>query len=186
MKRLFPIAAVICLLALGTWSCKEKKKSDDIIVAKYVPDGPKEPIRMTVDKRVTPVEWLGKNYTITINRAPADSLPMLKDETGQEYVDNSVSVVIQRSDNTMFFRHLFTKNSFSSYVDASFRSEGCLENIVFHGIEDDNLKFGAVVSRPGNEDEFVPIDVKIDRNGSISISQGKLFDRDEDADSLGV
>ena len=58
-----------------------------------------------------------------------------------------------------------------------------LENIVYHGIEDNNLKFGVVVSRAGNEDEFIPLDLAIDRKGGMSIKLGKLFDSIDEGDS---
>jgi hypothetical protein len=180
MRKYIPALLAAAVIVFGAASCKEKKKSDDIIVAKYVPEGPGDPIRMSVDKRTTNVEWLGKSYIVEITRTPSDSLPMLKDETGQQYVDNSVSLTIKRSDGSKFMSHIFTKNAFNSYIDASFRATGCLENVVFHGVENNLLTFGAVVSRAGSDDEFVPIDIKIDRNGGISMSLGQLFDRDDE------
>ena len=176
MKRTFPLLVVAGMLMLGITACKEKKKSEDIIIAKYVPEGPKSPIRMDTDQRSKAVEWLGGSYSIVTSREAADSLPMLKDETGQEYIDNRVTITILRSDNTVFLKKQFTKNSFASYVDAGFRQTGMLENIIFHGVEDGRLKFGAVVSKPGSDDEFIPLDLCVDRQGGLTITQGKLFD----------
>jgi hypothetical protein len=79
-------------------------------------------------------------------------------------------------------KKVFSKKTFSSYVDDDFRKNGIFENLVFHGIDDRRLKFGAVVSRPGNEDEFIPLDVMIDKMGGMVITQGKLFDSNEEDD----
>jgi hypothetical protein len=45
------------------------------------------------------------------------------------------------------------------------------------------LKFGVVISRPGSDDEFVPLDLTIDKNGGMSIAQGKLFDSNNEDES---
>lgn len=166
----------------GLTACKEQKKSEDIIVAKYVPDAIKAPIKLPKDVRSTDVEWLGNSYIINITREPADTFPKLRDEEGQEYVDNTATLTILRTDSSIFVKKVFSRKTFSSYVDDDFRKNGIFENLVFHGIDDHRLKFGAVVSRPGNEDEFIPLDVMIDKMGGMVITQGKLFDSNEEDD----
>ena len=173
----------ICLMGAVS-ACKEKPKSDDIIVAKYVPETLKDPIKLPVDTRRSDVQWLGKNYVITIEREPADSLPMLTDETGQQYVDNRVRLTVSRDDNSVFLRKTFTKESFASYIEADFRQKGILENIVFHETDNQQLKFGVVVSRPENDDLFIPLDMWIDRQGGLLIKQGQLFDTTEEEETV--
>lgn len=179
MRNIFLLVAAVSLIG-GLTACKEKQKSEDIIVAKYVPDAPKGPIKMPKDVRNTDIEWLGKSYTVRICREPADTVHMLKDGTGQQYFDNYATLTILRSDSSAFVKKVFTKEAFASYVDADFRQNGIFENLVFHGIEDQLLKFGAVISRPGNEDEFIPLDVMIDRKGGMVITQGRIFDSNEE------
>ena len=106
------------LLAAVMVGCGEKKKSDDIIAQRVVKAAPKAPERMQgyTDKRE--IQWIGRTYHVDISRAAADSLPMVRDETGQKYIDNTVSVVISRSDGSVFFRHVFSKSDFSSCLDA--------------------------------------------------------------------
>ena len=165
-------------------SCKEKKQNEDIIIAKYVPEELKAPIRQSTDVRTSNVSWLGKNYVIEIQRVASDSLPKVKDENGQLYVDNRVTMKIMRSDHSVFLKKSFVKESFVSYVDHDFQKKGYLENIVFHGIDNNQLKFGVVITSPGNEDEFVPLDMWIDRQGGTKIKLGKLFDSNEESDSI--
>ena len=175
---------IVVPLIGGMTACKEKQKSEDIIVTKYVPDAPKAPIKLPKDVRATNIEWMGNSFTVQISRQPADTVHLLQDETGQQYVDNFVTLNILRSDSSSFMERVFTKESFAAYVDDDFRKNGIFENLVFHGVENQLLKFGAVISRPGNEDEFIPLDVMIDKKGGMSITQGKLFDINEDDDSL--
>lgn len=176
MNRVFPLCLVAGMLLLGTFSCKEKKKSDDIIVTKYVAAEPTAPIRLSNDVRRTDVKWLNSFYTVTIRRTAADSLPKLKDDTGQEYIDNIVTVLVQRSDSTVLLKKTFTKESFSSYVADNFRSQGFLENIIVQGVEGDFLKLGVSITRAGDEDAFIPLDILIDRMGGMRIKEGRLFE----------
>lgn len=182
MRYFFPLVLAAGILMLGTVSCKEKKKSEDIIVARYVPEKPGAPIRLSPDYRRVDVKWLNAFYTVTTNRMAADSLPMLQDEIGQQYFDNRVVVTIQRSDSTVVFKKSFTKESFASYIDADFRGKGFLENVIFQNVEDGCLKFGVAVSRPGSEDEFVPLDLYVDSHNGLTIKPGKLFDSDSEDD----
>jgi hypothetical protein len=168
---------------MAVTACSEKKKSEDILVAKYVPEQLKDPIRMPLDERHTSVEWMGEKYVVNLLRQSVDSLPSITDETGQQYYDNRVVLTISRPDQSVFFKKVFVKGSFASFIDGNLIKAGMLENIVYHGIEDNNLKFGVVVSRAGNEDEFIPLDLAIDCKGGMSIKLGKLFDSIDEGDS---
>ncbi len=175
-KNISLMIAASLLLAGGLTACKEKQKSEDIIVSKYVPETPKAPIKLPVSSRNTDVAWLGRNYLVKITREPADSAAKVVDENGQKYVDNQIRLVVARSDSSIFFNKVFTKESFASYIESDFRKQGILETIAFHEVDHHQLKFGVVVSRPENDDLFIPLDMWIDRNGGMVIKQGKLFD----------
>ncbi len=177
MRKIVSIVAVTALLLTGGLiACKDKKKSDDIIVAKYVPETLKAPIQLPAETRTTPVKWQGKDYVVTLTRATADSTKNITDENGQQYYDNHITLTIAQANNTVFLKKLFTKESFASYIEKDFRQKGILETIAFHEVDDQCLKFGVVVSRPENDDLFIPLDMWIDQKGGISIKQGKLFD----------
>lgn len=176
MKKTILLSLCVAALTMSVTSCKEKKKSDDIIIDKYVTVELKDPIRLAPDERNTGVAWLDKEYSVNVSRTAVDSLPKLKDETGQLYVDNKVTITIRRNNGSTFWAKTFTKKTFSSYIDADFYENGYLENIVFQGIDDNKLKFGVAISRPGSEDEFIPLDMWIDRNGGMVVKQGNIFD----------
>ena len=74
---------------------------------------------------------------------------------------------------------VFTKASFSSYIDDTFRNNGILAGIQYDEIGDRGLEFSVVVGMPDAlDDVFVPLELVIDRQGAISIS------RDDDMDML--
>ena len=159
-------------------ACKEKKQSEaDIITTKYVAHRPPQaPVRLSADKRETDVSWLGRQYAVMIERMPADSLPMVADESGQKYVDNSIKLTVRRSDSTVVFLKHFTKNSFASYLDNDYRHRGILESMVFRKADGPELKFTVVVSHPEADDEFIAMEMSLNGEGGVSIQQANLLD----------
>lgn len=177
MKRILPLILVAGLVVLG--ACKEKKQSTDIITTKYVPKQPQDPIAMPADTQTKNIEWQGKPYTITIDRVPVDSLPQVKDENNQPYVDNRVKLTIMRADGSAFFQRTFTKASFNTYIDDSFRKNGILAGFRYDEVENSGIEFSVVVALPDAiDDVFVPLELVVDRQGGVSIT------RDDDMDML--
>lgn len=161
-------------------SCKEKQPSADIITTKYVPKKPQAPIAMEAQVQKRSVDWLGDRYDVTVERTPADSLPMVKDENGQQYVDNRFSLSVTRRDGSVLLRKVFTKNAFRSYLDSLFIKDGILAGVRFDEADGNVLEFSVVVALPDAiDDVFVPLDLDIDRNGNVSIA------RNDDMDMLG-
>ncbi len=172
-KSLFMVMAAGMMLSLV--ACGEKKKSKDIItqrVEKVVPRGPE---RMQEYDDSRDVAWIGKQYKVTVHRQPADSLPMVKDETGQKFVDNIISVSVVRSDGSRFFSRSFKKSDFLRYLDDDYSKTGILEGLVFDKAEGDFLEFAASVSHP-NSDEYIPLVVRLSRMGQITIQRDTQMD----------
>lgn len=180
MKQLLPIIAVILLVGIIA-SCSSKKQREDIITTKYEKPAPQGPIRTDDYKDTKQFRWLDRDYTCTIERMADDSLPMVKDETGQQFVDNRVRVVITRADGSKFFDKEFTKVSFDSYINEDYRKTGILEGFVFDRVENSEVRFACSVSRP-QSDEFIPLILSVNRMGNIDIKQDIRIDTEmEDA-----
>lgn len=183
MKRT-TVALVVCAAFLMT-ACGGKKKSDDVITQRVTKAEPKAPVRMQENTDERDVEWIGKTYHVTIQRQPCDSLPMVKDDMGQEYVDNVFSVVVSRQDGSVFYRHKFQKSSFANHVSDDFRKTGILEGLVLDRAEDDYLIFAASVGRP-QTDEYIPLVVKLSRMGSLEIRQDTELDTSANVEKGGA
>ena len=166
MKRLYQILPLAALLLLT--GCSQKKKSDDIIATKPEVVKPQAPIRMQEYKQTTDVAWLGKNYQVEVHRVADDSLKMVKDENGQKFVDNRISVKVMRSDGSVFFSRSFTKAAFESYLNNDYRRTGVLEGLVYDKVEGNNLFFAASVSHP-QTDEYIPLVVSVSNFGEVGI-----------------
>ena len=129
-------AILAAFLLLG---CKEKKTTNVIIAPKPVVEKPQGPQRMGETNQRETVKWLGKNYTVEVKRAAADSLPKVKDESGKVYYDNLIRVKVLREDGSEFFNRVFSKKSFDGYLDENTRKSGALLGIVLVGEDPEQL-----------------------------------------------
>ena len=172
-KSLFVVIATGVILSVV--ACGEKKKSQDIITQRVETVKPQAPERMQEYDDSRNVAWIGKQYKVTVHRQPADSLPLVKDETGQKYVDNVISVSVFRSDGSKFYSRQFTKADFVNYLDDDYRKTGILEGLVFDKADGDWLEFAASVCHP-HTDEYIPLVVKLSRMGQLTIQRDTQMD----------
>ena len=163
------IIALIAVPLLFT-SCGKKKQSNDIIVQNVETPKPQAPIRMQDYRQTTDVQWLGKQYQVEVARTASDSLAMVKDEIGQQFVDNRITLKVIRQDGTVFCTKTFTKAAFASCLDDDYRKTGILEGFVFDRAEGNQLFFAASVSHP-QTDEYIPIVVTLSNFGEVGVSR---------------
>ncbi len=166
---------IVGCLALTMVACSGKKKSDDIITTPVEQPKPQGPVRLQPYTDSRDVSWIGRSYHLEINRQSTDSLPMVKDEYGQQFVDNYITLVVSREDGSKFYSHRFTKKDFDKYLDDDYRNTGILEGLVFDKAEGDWLEFAASVSHP-QTDEYIPLIVRLSRMGEISIKRDSQMD----------
>ena len=181
MKRVCIVfSVVVAALVLG--ACGSKKKSEDIITQRVVKAAPRGPIRMPENNDQRDVNWIGKTYHITIHRVPADTLSMVKDDTGQQYVDNVFTLTVSRQDGSVFFTRKFVKTDFARLVGDDFRRTGILEGFVFDKANGDWLEFGASVGRP-QTDEYIPLVVRLSRMGDVDMKVDTQLDTNSDVNN---
>ena len=169
--RLFTLLLTVLFIA----SCGQKKKTDDIIVPTVKVEKPQAPIRMQPYDQTKDVEWLGKNYQVAIQRQADDSLRMVKDETGQKFIDNRITLRVIRSDGSVFFRRVFTKTDFDAQLDDDYRQTGILEGIVFDQVNGNHLVFAGSVSHP-QTDEYIPLVITVSNFGDTVIKRDDQMD----------
>jgi hypothetical protein len=104
---------------------------------------------------------------------------MVKDEVGQKFVDNRITLRIIRADGSTFFDRSFTKASFDALLDDDYRQTGILEGIVFDRVDGQQVLFAGSVSHPQTDDEYIPFIITVDNMGEIDIR------RDVDLDTSG-
>ena len=166
----------VLLATLALTACGEKKKSDNVIAQRVVEVAPSTPVRMQEYTDERDVQWVeGRQYHVAIHRQAGDSLPMVKDEMGQKFVDNCITLAVTRSDGSVFFSRSFTKSDFMQYLDDDYRRTGILEGFVFDKANGDFLEFAASVSHP-QTDEYIPLVVRLSRMGELTVKRDTQLD----------
>ena len=165
----------LAFVGLITTSCGKKKQHDDIIVQETEVPQPQAPIRMQDYKDVKDVQWLGKQYQVEVSRTACDSLAMVKDETGQQFVDNRIVLRVIRQDGSVFCTKTFTKSAFSACLNDDYRKTGILEGFVFDKAEGNHLFFAASVCHP-QTDEYIPMVVTLSNFAEVGISKDQQME----------
>ena len=165
----------LAFVGLITTSCGKKKQHDDIIVQETETPQPQAPIRMQDYKDVKDIQWLGKQYQIEVTRTADDSLKMVKDETGQQFVDNRITLRVIRSDGSIFCTKTFTKSAFDGCLDDDYRKTGILEGFVFDKAEGNQLYFAASVCHP-QTDEYIPMVVTVSNFAEVGIAKDQQME----------
>ena len=165
----------IVFVGLITASCGKKKQHDDIIVQETETPKPQAPIRMQDYKDIKDIQWLGKQYQVEVTRTASDSLAMVKDESGQEFVDNRIVLKVIRQDGTVFCTKTFTKSAFNACLDDDYRKTGILEGFVFDKAEGNQLFFAASVCHP-QTDEYIPMVVTVSNFGEVGIAKDQQME----------
>lgn len=173
MKRFETIFIIVFVILLT--GCSQKKSTGDIITQKVEAPKPQAPIRMQEYKQSEEVEWMGKKYQVEITRVADDSLRMVTDETGQQFVDNRIVLKVLRTDGSVFLTKRFTKAAFEPYLNEDYRRTGILEGFVYAKVEDRELEFAASISHP-QTDEYIPLVVKVNHQGKINIQLDTKMD----------
>lgn len=176
------ILPLVCLCLCG--ACREEQKTTQIIVKKQQVAAPKATQKMGDYQQSRPVEWLGAEYTVTVDLKADASLPLVK-EGNQKYYDNRIRLTITRSDNSQFFSREFTKADFSAYLDNAYARNGALLGIVLDKADGDHLVFAASIGSPDkSSDEYLPLVMRISRMGEVSVSRDTQLDTNA-ADAAG-
>ena len=175
MRKLLSLLLMGAVLVGAVSACSSKKKSEDIITTKFEKPKLQEPISLEGNSTTKAFKWAGRDYSCRIDRVADDSLPMVKDEIGQQYVDNRINVTITRADGSTFFQRCLTKRDFDAQLDDDYRQTGILEGLVFVEVDAEKIHFAASVSHP-QTDEYIPLVMTVNRTGGVTILRDTQMD----------
>ena len=123
----------------------------------------------------------GKEYQSSVVRRPDESLPIVKNEQGEKFVDNRITLRLTSGGKQVVDR-VFTKESFASLVDAKFMKYAILEGLVYDQTTPQGIIYAASVCYP-QSDLYVPIKLTITADGKISMTQDEMME-DYQTDSI--
>ena len=130
--------------------------------------------RMQTSKSETNFKFKGKEYHSFVSRTPDESLPHVTNEMGDTYVDNKIVLRLTRGNETVLNK-TFTKNDFSSVVDAKFLSKSILEGLVYDKTTSQGIVYAASVCYPPT-DLSMPLSLTITADGKMSIRKVDMLD----------
>lgn len=166
LRILFP-ALVVCLILSA---CGGKKQTDEIIIERdAVEEHHPGVLGMPANPQERSIEWIGDaKYHYSIVRSQDKSLPHVTNHD-QEYYDNSIMLVVKRSDGSVFFEKKFTKKDFERVLPDMFRENGVLLGMNFEKVDGNNLRFVVSVGSPDeNNEEFYLIMLTLNNQGRTS------------------
>lgn len=123
---------------------------------------------MQVSRNEQDVKLKGRNYHLLIQRVPADSLPHVKNDMGDIYADNTITLRITRDKGEKVFSKTFTKQDFSSVVAANLLPQCILEGMVFDKTTPQGIVLAASISVP-QTDLYVPVSITVSPDGKMTI-----------------
>ena len=183
------ISLLFCMLcAIVLFSCKKQSERQVIFV-----DEPKEVIDTTtialqdVEIPTREVEWGGAPCFITVKRITDKQRPVVKDNFGHKYYDTKITVRVVNKEGKTFFERDFTKDDFSSCVDAKLKKKSVLLGLPFTEVENGMLTFrGSVGSPDPTSDEYDPVVMRISHSASFQVAYDNKPDFEINNEEEGV
>lgn len=160
-----------CFIAMA---CRNNEKTETTYSDYEKPESSNEVQKMKDYHYSANVKAFGTTYRYDIVREANDTLPVIKDDTGQRYADNYIRLKINEN-NKEIFNKLFTKNTFRSYLDKDFIQHAILEGMAFDRVTSEGLRFSASISYP-NSDIYIPLAITIAKDGSYHIVKDDVLD----------
>ena len=130
MKKLIYLLLLPLALAVAACGGKNGSSNKESVLARQDSVDAHGLQRMQSSKAETDIKFKGRDYHSLVSRTPDESLPHVSNEMGDTYVDNKIVLRITRGSENVLNK-TFTKNDFSSVVDAKFLSKSILEGIVY-------------------------------------------------------
>lgn len=161
----------ILLMPLAVAACggkKENTKKSSVLVRQDSIDV-RGLQRMQTSKSEVDIPYKGKDYHSFVSRTPDESLPHVTNDMGDTYLDNKIVLRLTRG-NASVFNKTFTKNDFSSVVDAGFLAKAILEGIVYDKTTPQGIVYAASVCYP-QTDLYVPLSITITADGKMTLKK---------------
>ena len=129
MKKLIYLLLLPLVVAVTACGGKVNSKKESVLATQDSVDA-RGIQRMQTSKSEIDIKFKGKDYRSFVSRTPDESLPHVTNEMGDTYMDNKIVLRLTRGGESVFNK-TFTKNDFSSVVDADFLAKSVLEGIVY-------------------------------------------------------
>lgn len=176
ITHLFLYIGIICSLACSSRNKSSEKDAPLLMKENMISDGVQ---RMQVSEAENSFVYRGKEYHSQVSRRPDDALPVVVNEQGDRFADNSISLRLRTGGKTIVDK-VFTKEYFSSLVDADFLAHAILEGMVYDKVTSAGIHYAASICYP-QTDLYIPLLITISAEGKISVTRNELLQDDYDS-----
>lgn len=175
--KAFSLTALF-LAALISASCKHSQTQEETNLSSQAETHDNIIRSMPLYDYVDTVQVGSHSYLYSIHREADKNLPVVSDDMGDRYYDNTYHLSVSR-DGKQFFSQTYTKSAFADRLSRDFRKYGILDGFRFRKVEEGLLYFSVCVSFP-ESDMSAPFVLVISSDGSSSIQVDESLDGEED------
>lgn len=168
-KLIYLLLLPVAMVAIVACSGRSGNTKDDTQVLMQDSTDANGLQRMPTSQREADIQYKGKDYHYSIVRTPNDSLAHVMSEMGSTYVDNQIAFRLTRGGESICGK-TFTKNSFSSVIEADFLSKSVLESLAYNKTTPEGMVFVASISYP-QTDLYFPVSVTISSDGKMTMKR---------------
>ena len=176
MKKLIYLLAYCFFIVVTACGGNKKAEEKSLLIMQDSVDAsglqPKQETKAEVDKK----------YHCFISRSPDEDLPLVKDDRGNQFVDNKIQLRLTRG-NEQIFNMTFTKRNFASIVGEDFLAKSILEGMVYNKTTPQGIVYAASVCYP-QTDLYVPISITITADGKMTMAREELLEEIYDEEGV--
>lgn len=174
MKNLFYMLACVSVIFLSACSSQNKKEKEDAQALMQDSVEAAGPQRMQVSDIKATFNYQGKEYQSSVLRQPDESLPIVNNGQGEKFFDNRITLRLTCGGKQIVDK-VFTKENFTSLVEAKFMQYAILEGLVYDQTTPQGIIYAASLCYP-QSDLYVPIRLTITSDGKISMAREELME----------
>lgn len=163
-----------CILAGSSCTTKNKQNNDVQMATATDSVAVNTPQRMQVSVVESSFNFKGKAGKSVVKRVPDDKLPIVVNEEGEKFVDNSISLQVTLGGKQIASR-TFTKDDFAAHVDQRFLKHAILEGLVYDQVTPQGIIYAASLSYP-QSDLYIPLRLTMSADGKITVTKNDLMD----------
>ncbi len=182
MKTLFYLGVCMSVILLASCSSSKKNADKDIMVATHDSIGADSVQRMQVSESKITISYKSKQYSSTVVRRPDLSLTVIQNDQGDRFADNRITLQLICEGRNLVNK-TFTKESFSSLVDADFLKHAILEGLVYDKVTPQGIRYVASICYP-QTDLYIPLSLTVSADGRISMAKEEMMEDLYDTDSI--
>ncbi|MBQ8674000.1 MAG: DUF4738 domain-containing protein [Bacteroides sp.] len=174
MKRLILCLAGGLLLLLAACGSRQGKEESGIRVLMLDGEKTRPPQQMEPVSASDEIAFKGKTWHSILTRRPNNDLPLVKNEQGELFVDNEVTLQLL-SGGKALVEKTFTKNYFAPWVSVDFLKHAILEGFIFDKVTPQAIHYAVTLCYP-QSDLYVPLSVAIAADGKITVEKQEMME----------